>query len=219
MPRFSCVLFLPSGWSSSFVRMDRNMERWKFVTAWWCEGSIPALPMSGRNDGWCRACLACIFNEEEGESKSRFLTPRVNHRTTGFFHNVLLLQESGVNQMVPNMWHNDKGWERDTCSYDSRDAVDIHATFNPLFKFSRVSVRGKVTIPPQETFKRNQGCWFRDNDQDLIEFGRCCFPQGLVSHAKRYRFCRCGLEDVRVVGKRGFYWTLCIQGVNVLQCC
>lgn len=85
MPRFSCVLFLPSGWSSSFVRMDRNMERWKFVTAWWCEGSIPALPMSGRNDGWCRACLACIFNEEEGESKSRFLTPRVNHQPPGFF--------------------------------------------------------------------------------------------------------------------------------------
>lgn len=58
--------------------------------------------------GAVRASLALLTRKKENQSQGSWHLAW----TTGFFHHVLLLQESGVNQMVPNMWHNDKGWER-----------------------------------------------------------------------------------------------------------
>ena len=131
------------------------------------------------------------FVSAEGESKPWFLTPRVNHRV---FIMRFYCRSPESSRWGPTYGTMTKG-ERETCPYDSHDAMNIQATLNPLGKFS--SVRRKVTVPPQEKFKKTQGCRVRDDCQDLIEFGRCCFPQGLLFPCKEIQMWPLGVFSSR----------------------
>ena len=73
------------------------------------QGSTPA-PMSGRNDGWCCACLDFVHvaRFRFGRRRIKAMVLDTSREPPGF-HNAFLLQESGVKQMGPNIWDNDKG--------------------------------------------------------------------------------------------------------------